>query len=863
MNDETNFSQSSDLHGQIASGVVTNVKSNAIHVSFEDSFDELLTTLSDDALYNIIKLANDVTYKRLRIVLDRIKDGSRFSALHNALFGVGSLSSPHQTLPPQLLDKEGSIVYENNNLNQSQREAINFALLQRELAVIHGPPGTGKTTTIVEYISQEVKSGHKVLACAPSNVAVDNLLKKLTVVPKTSKRLKVVRLGHPARVQSLLQKHSLDALISNCDQTQLVQDVKLDIEKALAKMKKSRGGKGFAPLRNELKLLKKELRERETKAIKHILTSADVVLATLTSAAPWDGPLKHLQDDHFDVTVIDECSQSLEMACWIPMLQAKKVILAGDHMQLPPTIMSTEAACKGLEFTLMERVIKCQEEAEGNDGGNDVVRMLSIQYRMNAEIMNWSSNTFYESKLIAADAVNNHLLYELDGVKKDENTEIPLLLIDTTGCEMNELETSDEISKANEGEVGLVMLHVQTLIESGVDPSEIAVITPYNLQVELIRLQLHPQYPQLEVRSVDGFQGREKEAVVISLVRSNSKKEIGFLSETRRLNVAVTRARRHVAVICDVETVSGDPKIKGLTDYMQKNGEVRSGMQYQAQLAHQGNIVRPEGMELILKDACSTVKKEKKTKAKGKANKGKEGKQEKQDHTYKEAPSDKGSVIQNKKTEDEIVTRQNELKQIMQTFLKNDSILEYNFPPELNSHDRLLIHEIAEHYNLSHESVGEGKSRYLSLKKRHCNTMQDNKKSEFMLQPKIKEFDADDNRERDNDKSQSDMKGAKIDSDTSIPKTKSALDNVTCSGCGKEMPRQNIELHKVRCQRSSTSKTIKETSSQASKKTKSQKKEARLKDEDDIDKLLDNFNKLDTICNGNKVWFRNCTTKLP
>ena len=213
-------------HKELASGVVNLAKPNAIHVSFEDSFDELLVTLSDESHYNIVKLANDVTYKRLRIVLDRIKDNNRFSTLHNALFGCTSLSPPHHSFPPQLLDKDGNIRYANEGLNESQKEAIKFALLQRELAVIHGPPGTGKTTTIVEYIFQEVKSGNKVLACAPSNVAVDNLVKKLAEVSGTHQRkIRIVRLGHPARVQSMLQKHSLDAIISQSDETQLVQDV--------------------------------------------------------------------------------------------------------------------------------------------------------------------------------------------------------------------------------------------------------------------------------------------------------------------------------------------------------------------------------------------------------------------------------------------------------------------------------------------------------------------------------------------------------------------------------------------------------------------------------------------------------------
>ena len=843
------------IHGELASGVVNLVKPNAIHISFEDSFDELLTKLSDDDLYNIIKLANDVTYKRLRVVLDRIKENKRFSILHNALFGCSSLSPPHQSLPPKVLDNEGNIRFANGSLNQSQKDAIKFALLQRELAVIHGPPGTGKTTTIVEYIFQEVKSGSKILACAPSNVAVDNLVKKLAEISGThEQKVRIVRLGHPARVQSLLQKHSLDAIISQSDQTQLVQDVKSDIGTALSKMKKSRGGKGNAGLRSELKELKKELREREKQAIKEILSNADVVLSTLTSATPWDGPLKHLKDDHFSVAVIDECSQSLEMACWIPMLQAKKVILAGDHKQLPPTIMSSEAASKGLSFTLMERVI------ESHEGKDDVVRMLSPQYRMNENIMKWSSDTFYKSHLKAADSVQKHLLCDLKSAVKDENTEIPLLLIDTTGCEMHELESSDEISKANEGEVALVVIHVKKLIDSGIDPIDIAVITPYNLQVELIRLQLHTQYPQLEIRSVDGFQGREKEAVVISLVRSNSKKEIGFLSEIRRLNVAVTRAKRHVALICDVETVSSNHSIKELTTHIEKDGEVRSAMQYQNIISDQGSIERPEGLELISNDtAKSSAKGDKKpraTKSRDKATKN--AKEKSNQHKHEKSASNTHLIPQ--KTEEETITKRKELTAIIEEFFKDKSRNKYKFSSDLNSHDRMLVHEIAEEYELSHESVGEGKSRFIILKKKESIENSTLSCLESNLGTEKERYNSDDYDNVTNLNNSAAGLAVSKQKESSIrgdENTKPKIDNVSCCGCQKEIPKQNIELHKIRCNQSKNNEKVVtrniSSESKSTKKTKSKKKEARMKEEDDIDKLLESFNKLDNICNAEKV----------
>ena len=353
-------------------------------------------------------------------------------------------------------------------------------------------------------------------------MAVDNLLEKLA-----KNKIKVIRLGHPARVQSELQKYSLDAMLSCSEQKILAQDVKSDMDAALNKLKKSKTYSQKQSLRNEMRHLRKELHTRESRAMKETLESAEVVLATLTSASNTQGPLKHLgREKYFDLAVIDECSQALEISCWIALLQVQKVVLAGDHLQLPPTIMSEVAANKGLAFTLMERVIKGCAQGKKQE---DVVRMLNTQYRhvfrffplqtnklftsslllfrMNEAIMKWSSETFYEGKLQAHVSVQSRLLKDLEAVEANEDTEAALVLIDTTGCDdYYELVTEDEQSKANEGEAALVTLYAQQLVQSGVDPAEIAIITPYNLQVELLRLQLRDKYPSLEIRSVDGFQ---------------------------------------------------------------------------------------------------------------------------------------------------------------------------------------------------------------------------------------------------------------------------------------------------------------------------------------------------------------------
>ncbi|OWK17520.1 hypothetical protein Celaphus_00013160 [Cervus elaphus hippelaphus] len=362
----------------------------------------------------------------------------------------------------------------NPALDASQQEAVLFALSQKELAIIHGPPGTGKTTTVVEIILQAVKRGSKVLCCAPSNIAVDNLVERLA-----QRKQRILRLGHPARLLDSIQQHSLDAVLARSDGARIVADIRRDIDQAWAKNRKTQDKREKSNFRDEIKLLRKELKDREEAAMLESLAAASVVLATNTGASA-DGPLKLLPDGHFDVVVIDECAQALEASCWIPLLKARKCILAGDHKQLPPTIVSHKllspgrAALAGLSLSLMERL------AEQHGAG--AVRMLTVQYRMHQAIARWASEALYHGQLTAHPSVAGHLLRDLPGVAATEETGLPLLLVDTAGCGLLELEEEDEQSKGNPGEVRLVSLHFQALVDAGVRAADIAVITPYNLQ---------------------------------------------------------------------------------------------------------------------------------------------------------------------------------------------------------------------------------------------------------------------------------------------------------------------------------------------------------------------------------------------
>lgn len=671
---------------QIGTGIVTKASQTSVTVAFDDGQDEF--NVETDSLYNLLKLANDVTYKRMKRALNTLNGygNGPASNLINVLFGYSEPGSQSQT---------NDLGFFNQDLDESQQEAVTFALSQREVAVIHGPPGTGKTTTVVEVILQAVKQGNKILCCASSNVAVDNLVERLARC-----KVKVLRLGHPARLLESIQKHSLDAVLARSDNTNIIADIRKDIDKALVGMKKVRDkGQRFS-FKREIGELRKELRTREATAIGQILKSADVVLSTNTGASN-DGPLRHLPPDHFDWVVIDECAQALESNCWVALLNARKCVLAGDYKQLPPTIKSQAAASKGLSVSLMERLIQ--------KFGDSVVRMLTVQYRMHAAIMDWASREMYQGRLTAHNSVEGHLLKDLPGIACVEETSTPLLLIDTAGCGLSEMEVTDEQSKGNQGEVDLVELHVKCLTEAGLKAKDIAVIAPYNLQVNMVRQRLSVRYPALEIKSVDGFQGREKEAVILTLVRSNRKGEVGFLAEDRRINVAVTRARRHLAVICDSQTVQSHAFLKSLVSHMTEHGEVRTAFEYLQDIVPQNYTRSHSDNKAKAKPAGSPSFA--KQKVKNQAGGGKVTGEGPANHHTKPAKPRTLTLEEEQKAQSRLA----EIREQVESYLRDPSQEELQFPPSLNSHDRLLVHQISEELGLAHESRGEGKDRCITV----------------------------------------------------------------------------------------------------------------------------------------------------
>ncbi|XP_068116839.1 DNA-binding protein SMUBP-2 [Hyperolius riggenbachi] len=688
--------ESSSPSEPLATGIVSGITQKAVSVAFDESHCEALN-LGRDNTYRLLKLANDVTYKRIKKALTALSQYHSGPATHliDVLFGS---SQPSSTGVP------GPVEFLNSALDDSQKEAVVFALSQREVAIIHGPPGTGKTTTVVEVILQAVKQGLKVLCCAPSNVAVDNLVERLAVYKE-----RILRLGHPARLLESLQHHSLDAVLARSDNAQIVADIRKDIDLTFAKIRKLPHREEKSGYRTEIKVLRKELKEREEAAMMETLKAANVILATNTGASP-DGPLKLLPDNYFDLVVIDECTQALEASCWIALLQAKKCILAGDHKQLPPTIISHKAAAKGLSLSLMERVIKTY--------GESMVKMLTVQYRMHDSIMLWSSQAFYGGRLTAHPSVAHHLLKDLPGVTLTEETSVPLLLIDTAHCGLFEMDVEDEQSKGNPGEVRLVDLHVQALTAAGLKTGNIAVIAPYNLQVDLLRQCLRSKYPDLEIKSVDGFQGREKEAIILSFVRSNTKGEVGFLAEERRINVAITRARRHVAVICDSHTVGNKKFIKDLVAYFNDHGEVRTAFEYLDDIVPEKYSRDNERSSTAETSVKNETKKEKKI---TNSNLGYQkpntiaGNRSEKKRSNQAGVKTLGQADNSGDPMDSLAKAK--LQKEIDDFLADRHKTQLMFPSTLTSHHRYLVHLIAEDCGLQHVSTGEGSDRCIMLSK--------------------------------------------------------------------------------------------------------------------------------------------------
>jgi hypothetical protein len=498
--------------------------------------------------------SDEVSAQRQRDALRRARAAGkdRLAQLRDVLLGAraGEFGAVDEREPP--LDPA---------LNAVQQEAVRFALSSRDLAMIHGPPGTGKTTTVVELIRRAVRRGEKVLACGPSNMAVDNIFERLLAHGEQA-----VRLGHPARVLPELRSHTLDLLVDEHEDVRLARKLvkqAMSLFRRADRYTRARPQPGEkAEARREARSLLADARRLEAQAVEQILDSADVLCSTTTGL---DADL--IGGRWFDLAVIDEACQSTEPGCWIPLLWCDRVVLAGDHCQLPPTVISSEAAAGGFGVSLFERLMSSLDARRCS-------RRLTVQYRMHESIMEFSSREFYDAELVADESVRFHRLADLPGVVDAPIAQSPVEFFDTAGAGYDEELEPDGESRLNRQEAELVIRLVRQLLECGLPARDVAVITPYAAQVRHLRERLAA--PGLEIDSVDGFQGREKEAIVISLVRSNAAGEIGFLSDVRRTNVALTRARRKLIVIGDSATLANHPFYRRLLEYFESAGAYRS-----------------------------------------------------------------------------------------------------------------------------------------------------------------------------------------------------------------------------------------------------------------------------------------------
>lgn len=522
-------------------GVVSERGETFVRVAFEQPPE-------DHAFYRLDLAHDEAVRLRQRKALDRARTarGDRLAELRGVLLG---------DVPPSF-NPSVDVAPLDISLNESQREAVGFALIARDVAVIHGPPGTGKTTTLVELIRQAVRRGDRVLVCAPSNLAVDNLLERLLAHGETA-----VRLGHPARVLPQLREHTLDLMVENHSDVKLARKFAKEAFALFRQAKKWTRGKpepgARRDLRQEARSLLADARRLEAQTVESILNASPILCATTMGL---DGEI--LGRRAFDLLIVDEACQTTEPGCWIPLLRSTRLVLAGDHCQLPPTVLSQEAVRHGFGVSLLERLVSLY--------GDTVTRRLKVQYRMHEAIAGFSAREFYEGELLADATVATHRLCDLPGVRAEPWTEQPLQFLDTAGAGFEDEVEPDGESRRNPQEATLVAKKVRVLLESGLSSSDIAVIAPYAAQVRLLREML--PIAGLEIDSVDGFQGREKEAVVLSLVRSNNEGEIGFLADVRRLNVALTRARRKLVVIGDSATLAVLPFYRRLFEYFEERG---------------------------------------------------------------------------------------------------------------------------------------------------------------------------------------------------------------------------------------------------------------------------------------------------
>ena len=542
-------------------GTVTEKGSRFIKVAF----DKRIPRWALRKKVRIDLYANDVTFKRM-------EDNLR----HLSLRGKDALEYILTDRDPRKNRHIPYIDYIDDSLNPSQKSAIENALSCENFFLIHGPFGTGKTRTLVELISQETRQNHKVLATAESNAAVDNILERLM----ENKKLNLTRLGHPQRVSDHNITQTLAYKVEKHELNSRIKKIHKKIDKLIEKRNsftrptpqlrrgygnydilhnasKGKGGRGVSPEKmksmaqwiecnQEIDELHDDIKRVENKMIRDIIEISDVILATNSSAA-----LDSIAKTKFDVAIIDEASQATIPSILIPIAKARRFILAGDHKQLPPTIISAKAG--DLEKTLFEELIKIYPSKS---------QLLNVQYRMNKLLMKFPNKEFYNNGLKSDASVDE---IKIDDLLNSNNHEEALLFINTSNVDNNrEAHLKDSKSIMNQLESEIAVRIAKDYLDAGISEEDIGIISPYADQVKVIQ-----EKTPVEVKTIDGFQGREKEIIIISTVRSNDDGNIGFLKDLRRLNVAITRAKRKLIIVGNKETLKNSPTYTRLIEFVE------------------------------------------------------------------------------------------------------------------------------------------------------------------------------------------------------------------------------------------------------------------------------------------------------
>lgn len=446
------------------------------------------------------------------------------------------------------------------HLNPSQNLAIEGCLKAERLGIIHGPPGTGKTTTIVGLVNKLSKTEKQILVCAPSNNAVDLLAARINAAG-----LKVLRIGNITRIDDDITHLTVEEKVRGSHEWNQIKKIKREAEelsKKAAKYKRSFGPaerKERYELRKEAREVRKWAKELEYRLTQHVIRESNVILTTLVGSSH-----SNIKDLKFRTCIIDEASQTLEPECWNAMLKAERTILVGDHKQLPPTVKSQDAINLGFETTLLDRMTSTIKHSY----------LLKEQYRMNDKILAFSNIKYYNEHLMSAPHVANHTIV---------NDSEPLTFIDTVGTGFEEEQRPGELSHYNSGEFFIIREHLLSIKERALGHS-IGIITPYAEQVRYIRREIAEDADlkamDIDIDSIDGFQGQEKDIIYLSLVRSNEKGIIGFLKDERRLNVGLTRAKKKLIIVGDSATLSGNDTYVSFLDHVDKTGVYKSAWEY-------------------------------------------------------------------------------------------------------------------------------------------------------------------------------------------------------------------------------------------------------------------------------------------